>query len=536
MKQTSSPNFLFLMADQLTALALKLYGNQICRTPNIDRLAQRSTQFENMYCNFPLCAPSRVAMLTGRLPSDVGVYDNASEFPAQTPTFLHYLKLAGYSTFLSGKMHFVGPDQQHGFQERLTTDIYPSDFGWTPDWRQEVPIAPTGMNMRSVVEAGSCRRSMQLDYDDEVVNRGIQKIYDLGRLHRDRPFFLGISLTHPHNPYVCMDEYMDLYQRDEIDMPHVAPIPFAEQDAHSQRLWYMFRQDEYTLTPEHVRTARHAYYAMVSYVDAQVGRILAALDSMDLDSSTVIVLTSDHGDMLGERGLWYKWVHFESSVRIPLLVSLPGQRHARTARALVSLVDIFPTLTALAGITLPVAQQQELDGRSLVPYLQAEYEGKHSIEEEPVVYGEMNGEGAHAPCLMVRTGQYKLIVAEGDPPLFYDLQNDPHEEMNLADCASYAVQRDRLMQLARERWNAASLHQRVLTSQRHRRLIQQTLLTGDYRAWDYQPLQDASQQYVRAGERSSPSVVKGRLRYPTVAPTAPDTPRADNLAMLAAKE
>src|SRR5690606_32971954 len=277
MSSIARPNFLFLMADQLTAFALRMYGNGVCRTPNLDRLAARSTRFANTYCNFPLCAPSRVAMLTGRLPSSVGVYDNASEFSAEVPTFLHHLALAGYSTILSGKMHFVGPDQHHGFQERLTTDIYPSDFGWTPDWREEIPIAPTGMNMRSVIEAGECRRSMPIDYDDDVVNRGVQNIYDLRRLHRDPPFFLAVSMTHPHTPYVSTREFLDLYLPADIDMPAVAPIPFDRQDPHSQRLWYMFRQDEYPVSDEHVHAARHAYYAMVSYVDAQVGRLLDAL-------------------------------------------------------------------------------------------------------------------------------------------------------------------------------------------------------------------------------------------------------------------
>ncbi|NYT36127.1 choline-sulfatase [Allopusillimonas soli] len=527
MKGSSSPNILFLMADQLTAFALRLYGNSVCRTPNIDRLAKRATLFTSMYCNFPLCAPSRVAMLTGRLPSEVGVYDNASEFPADTPTFLHYLKLAGYSTVLSGKMHFVGPDQQHGFQERLTTDIYPSDFGWTPDWRQEVPIAPTGMNMRSVVEAGVCRRSMQLDYDDDVVNRGIQKIYDLGRLHRDHPFFLGISLTHPHNPYVSTGEYMDLYRRTEIDMPVVRPIPFEEQDAHSQRLWFMFRQDEYKVTDEHVRTARHAYYAMVSYVDAQVGRILEALEAMDLDDSTAVILTSDHGDMLGERGLWYKWSHFEHAVRIPLLVSLPGQTHARVESALASLVDIFPTLMDIAGIDSHRSQLAKMDGRSLFPFLSTTEGHEWTVDDSPAVYGEMNGEGAHAPCLMVRSGKWKLIASEGDPPLLYNLEDDPHEIRNLAQAHGFAAERERLMQLMQARWDSKALRERIIESQKRRHLIQRTLLTGDYRAWDYQPRQDASKLYVRAGAQSSPSVVKGRLRYPNVTPTAPDTPRSD---------
>lgn len=520
MSQTSKPNFLFVMADQLTAFALRMYGNGVCRTPNLDRLAARSTRYANMYCNFPLCAPSRVAMLSGRLPSSVGVYDNASEFSAEVPTFLHHLTLAGYSTILSGKMHFVGPEQHHGFQERLTTDIYPSDFGWTPDWRQEIPIAPTGMNMRSVIEAGECRRSMQIDYDDDVVYRAVQKIYDLGRLHRDRPFFLAVSMTHPHNPYVSTRDFLELYNASDIDMPRVAPIPFAQQDPHSQRLWYMFRQDEYDLGEEHVRAARHAYYAMVSYVDAQVGRLLEALRAMDLDDSTTVVFTADHGDMLGERGLWYKWVHFDPAVRIPLLISAPRRALPAVRHELVSLVDIFPTILDLAGVCVPDDLSHLLDGRSLAAGL-----GVEQSDATGVVYGEMNGEGAHAPCLMVRRDQWKLVVAQGDPPQLFDLQNDPHEQRNLAGTPQASAVEQALTALALQKWDAAGLHQEILQSQARRRLVQQTRLTGEFPAWDFQPFVDASGQYVRAGAQSSPSVVKGKLRYPPVTPVVPQRPR-----------
>ncbi|WP_249291916.1 choline-sulfatase [Bordetella parapertussis] len=437
------------------------------------------------------------------------------------PTFLHHLALAGYSTILSGKMHFVGPEQHHGFQERLTTDIYPSDFGWTPDWREEIPIAPTGMNMRSVIEAGEYRRSMQIDYDDDVVYRGVQKIYDLGRLHRDRPFFLAVSMTHPHNPYVSTREFLDLYRPEDIDMPAVPPIPFAQQDPHSQRLWYMFRQDEYDVSDAHVRAARHAYYAMVSYVDAQVGRMLDALQAMDLDESTVVVFTADHGDMLGERGLWYKWVHFDPAVRIPLLISAPGRTRPAVRHELASLVDIFPTMLELAGVSVPDdGASPPPDGRSLA-------EGLGVSQDEPtgVVYGEMNGEGAHAPCLAVRQGWWKLVVAEGDPPLLFNLQDDPHELRNLAGQPAARDIERQLTALVQARWDARRLHQDILHSQARRRLVQQSRLQGDFPAWDYQPFTDASRQYVRAGAQSSPALVKGKLRYPPVAPVAPQHPR-----------
>jgi len=138
------PNFLILMADQLSAGALQCYGGRAL-APHIDALAEQGVLFESIYCNSPLCAPSRFSFMAGQLPSKIGAYDNAAEFPAQTPTFAHYLRRAGYQTALSGKMHFCGPDQLHGFEERLTTDIHPSDFGWTPDRTrfEERPGAPT---------------------------------------------------------------------------------------------------------------------------------------------------------------------------------------------------------------------------------------------------------------------------------------------------------------------------------------------------------------------------------------------------------
>jgi len=140
-----SPNILLIMADQLTAKALPMYGHKIVKAPNLVRLAERSAVFSNAYCNFPICAPSRYSMLTGRLAHSIGAFDNASEFSAATPTIAHYLDNLGYRTTLCGKMHFVGPDQLHGFQERLITDIYPANFAWVPDWTEGPTNAPTGI-------------------------------------------------------------------------------------------------------------------------------------------------------------------------------------------------------------------------------------------------------------------------------------------------------------------------------------------------------------------------------------------------------
>lgn len=154
------PNILFIQCDQLTAAMLGAYGNPIASTPHIDALAEQGVVFESAYTNFPLCAPSRFSMLSGQLTSKIGAYDNAAEFPSSVPTFAHYLRWMGYQTSLVGKMHFVGADQLHGFEERLTTDIYPADFGWTGDWTDLLPKHAN--DARSFEKAGVCVRNVQL--------------------------------------------------------------------------------------------------------------------------------------------------------------------------------------------------------------------------------------------------------------------------------------------------------------------------------------------------------------------------------------
>ncbi len=191
------PNILMIMADQLTALALRAYGHPFARTPHLDRLAAEGVVFESAYCNFPLCAPSRAALMSGRLASRVEVYDNAAEFRASVPTMAHGLRALGYRTCLSGKMHFVGPDQLHGFEERLTTDIYPADFGWTPNWDQpEERIDWWYHNMASVKQAGIAEATNQLDFDETVAFESGRWLADRAR-EPERSALLPVRVVHP---------------------------------------------------------------------------------------------------------------------------------------------------------------------------------------------------------------------------------------------------------------------------------------------------------------------------------------------------
>jgi choline-sulfatase len=216
--------------------------------------------------------------MTGRLCSNISAWDNAAQLPPDIPTFAHYLRLLGYRTCLSGKMHFIGPDQLHGFEERVTTDICPSDFNWTADWDDPWRTMDWFHNMKNVRNSGIAERSLQQDYDEEVAYNASRKIFDWARDPDKRPFLLVSSFTHPHDPYVTPRRFYDLYRHDEIDMPRVPFIPPEKRDPHSRRLWEQYDRGEYGITEEHIRKARHAYYGSISYVDERIGEVLAALD------------------------------------------------------------------------------------------------------------------------------------------------------------------------------------------------------------------------------------------------------------------
>jgi choline-sulfatase len=215
---TKRPNILIFMVDQLNGTLFPDGPADWLHAPNLKDLAARSTRFANAYTASPLCAPGRASFMSGLLPSRSRVYDNAAEFCADIPTYAHHLRRAGYQNCLSGKMHFVGPDQLHGFEDRLTTDIYPADFGWTPDYRKPGErIDWWYHNLGSVTGAGVAEISNQMEYDDEVAYHATRKVYDLGRGHDARPWCLTVSFTHPHDPYVARRKYWDLYEDCQAD-------------------------------------------------------------------------------------------------------------------------------------------------------------------------------------------------------------------------------------------------------------------------------------------------------------------------------
>jgi len=513
----SRPNFLIVMADQMAGAALPCYGSPLVQAPTLAHLARTGVAFNSAYCSSPLCAPSRASLMTGQLPSRIGAYDNAAEFPSSTPTFGHYLREMGYHTCLCGKMHFIGPDQLHGFEERLTTDIYPADFCWTPDWEQPEHRPSWYHNMLSIVQAGTCHTSNQLDFDEEVAFQAVRKIYELARAGDGRPFCLFVSFTHPHDPFAITQEYWDRYDPDEIDPPSVAPIPLEQMDPHSQRLYQVCDLGRYRQTEERVHNARHVYYGAISYVDDKVRQLLQALEATGFRENTIVLFTSDHGEMLGERGLWYKMSFFEWSARVPLIIHAPSHFAPRRVDQHVSLMDILPTLVQLAvGDPDSMTLADRVDGHSLVPLLLGERR-----DRSDAVLGEILCEGAIAPCFMVRRGRYKYIFSEPDPEQLYDLESDPRELENLADHPEYESLRRSFFEEVRAYWDPPAIWQDVIASQRRRHLAAQALTTGTLTPWDFQPHLDASQQYMR--NHMELDDLERRARFPTPEIPPPDS-------------
>jgi len=490
----AAPNIVLVMFDQLAPQFLPFYGHALVKAPAMAALAEAGAVFENAYCNSPLCAPSRFSMLSGQYCSRIGAYDNAAEFPADIPTVAHYLRALGYRTCLAGKMHFVGPDQLHGFEERLTTDMYPADFGWTPDWEHPERRFFWNHNMQSVVEAGIYARTLALDFDDEVAFQSVRKIYDMARDGDPRPFFMTVSFMQPHDPYMTPQRYWERYDHGGIDMPHV---PDLGADAHSQRLYRACAMDEYRISDTHVRNARHAYYGMIGYLDDQLAALRRAVETAGLDDNTLWVLTSDHGDMLGEHGLWYKMHFFEHAVRVPLILAGP-EIPARRVEADVSLLDLLPTLLDYATAGAPLQAAAPLDGESLLPMLAA----GASEGAGRTVIAEYLAEGTAAPMLMQKNNGYKHISCRGDPGQLFHLQTDPWERQDLCGHPDYAGIESAFGSGAERHWDGEALREAVIASQRRRRFSHAALQLGKTRSWDFQPFQDASRQYNRnlAGE------------------------------------
>ena len=498
----SKPNILIFMVDQLNGTLFPDGPAEWLHAPNLKKLAARSTRFKNAYTASPLCAPGRAAFMSGQLPSDTGVYDNAAEFISSIPTYAHHLRRAGYQTCLSGKMHFVGPDQMHGFEERLTTDIYPADFGWTPDYRKPGErIDWWYHNMGSVTGSGVAEISNQMEYDDEVAYHATRKVYDYARSKDERPWCMTVSFTHPHDPYVARKKYWDLYEDCEHLLPTVPAMDYEDHDTHSKRIFDANDWRSFDISEDDIKRSRRAYFANISYLDDKIGEVMEAVKATRQE--TIIMFVSDHGDMLGERGLWFKMSFFEGSARVPMMICAPDMQPGLITTP-VSNIDVCPTLCDLAGVDMSEVEPWTT-GQSVKPL------GQGVERTEPVAI-EYAAEASYSPMVSLRYGKWKYNRCKLDADQLFDLDKDPHELTNLAEVAEHQGTLTQLRAKSEARWDLDKFDADVRASQARRWVVYEALREGGYYPWDYQPLQKASERYMR--NHMDLNNVEDDARYP----------------------
>lgn len=441
-------NVLFIMSDDLRA-ELSVYGSQIAKTPNLDRLAGQSVRFERGYCQYPLCGPSRASLLTGRRPTTSGLYGNREWFGATFPDWVSlpkYFRQHNYVTLRTGKIFHGGIDDTEAWDKggearRWSNPIdtaAPSSVSPEDNWAnfsQSIPKVTPGTEGYSHSDRWQAVEGDSAKFlgDTQVGDRAIQYIRDSKK--SGKPFFIACGFSKPHSPLIAPKEFFDLYPVNDIPLPPdfsslpAVPIGFPAGAIRARNADLFVGR---TASPEEAKAMIRAYLACVSYVDWNVGRVLAELERQGLRENTVVVFVSDHGYQLGEKGKWSKagslW---EQGARVPFFIRYPGAKgNGKSSPRIVEMLDIYSTLTDLCGLP----RQKELEGRSLAPLL-----NNPSTQWDHPAYTVWNehGKGITGVCVRTEQWRYAEFFGIGAGAFLTDAVNDPHELVNLINDPKY---------------------------------------------------------------------------------------------------
>jgi uncharacterized sulfatase len=435
-------NVLFMISDDLND-ALGCYDHPLVQSPNIDRLAERGMRFEHAYCQYPLCNPSRTSLLTGLRPHQTGVKSNAPHFRSKHPdlvTLPQLFRQNGYFVARVGKLYHQGVPGEIG-TSGVKDDPESWDYVVNPRGRdkEQEPLIKT---IREGAYGGTLSW-LSMDGTDREQTDGIgaDETIRLLEEHQDEPFFIACGFYRPHTPYVAPHSYFDLYDRDGIPLPQ----NIEEDQADLPRIALAsYKAEQDVLTNPLRREIIEAYHASTSYMDAQVGRVIDALDRLGLSDNTIIVFTSDHGYHLGEHGLWQKRSLFEESARVPLVIVAPGMKgKGQSTACMAELVDLYPTLADLCGLEKP----DHLDGTSLAPVLDDPalspdaYSITHEFRQTPDE--QWRRRGPWISGYSIRSPRWRYTEWTQDEPgdagrELYDHDADPGEITNLAADPQYA--------------------------------------------------------------------------------------------------
>jgi choline-sulfatase len=436
-------NILLLMTDQHSKYHLGCYGDELVRTPNLDNLAASGMRFDNAYCASPVCVPSRMSFMTSRRPSANRVWNNNHVLRSDIPTWAHALGVAGYETALIGRMHFVGADHRHGFEKRPIGE-YSAHHPGAP--RQGGPhleklAGTSGQGRRAVEVAGRGRTSYQA-FDEMVTEKACEYIREKASSDQDRPFAAVAGFVLPHCPFAAPNDLFDYYY-DKVDVPQPDAAEQAAEPA-AIRKFKMLRGLYPPIDDERIRVARAAYFGLCEYFDTLAGRVLDTLTETGLAEDTLVIYCSDHGEMAGEHGCWWKSSYYEGSVGVPMIASKPGTiPEGSLNNTICNLMDLGPTFGEVAG----AEPLHDLDGQSLWGTMTG------GQMDRDVTFSEHVGQEG-IPSRMVRTGPWKYYeYHDATPPALFNLEDDPGELQDLGTDQAHDSLRQALSKRLHEGWD-----------------------------------------------------------------------------------
>ncbi|MBN1671257.1 MAG: sulfatase-like hydrolase/transferase [Kiritimatiellae bacterium] len=469
---TDRPNILIIMSDQHSAGMCGCYGNAIVRTPNIDRLAREGTRFDAAYTPSPVCVPARMAFMTGRRPSDIRVMENYDILASGIPTWAHHLSLAGYETALIGRMHFEGPDQNHGF-EVVDSELVNWRDGH-PVWHQvtseAVPNHCYWAERPSLMHSGHGTTGVQ--WRDELA---IEKACEYLRRKAaggGRPFAAVAGFYMPHSPYIGRKDLFEYY-RDKVQIPAETEEqlpPYLKRFYDDFRTWF-----DPPIPEERKRIVIAAYHALCEHSDELVGKVLDTLEKTGLAENTVVVYCSDHGDMAGHMGLWGKIVYYEDSARVPLVIRHPAAGVPGTVCPRVcNLRDLAATLCAIAGAD-PLTRT---DARSFLPLLTHPDAPWDDYTESELCNAPIVRQKHPCTSRMIRQGPWKFwgycIDGKHDHSLF-NLAEDPCECHDLVNDERSRAIAEKLKKRLYEDWQPERLEREAMQRMADRRLFNKAM-------------------------------------------------------------
>ena len=485
---TQRPNLLYIHTDQHAPFVTGCYGHPLVETPNLDRLAANGAMFEHVYCPSPICVPSRMSMLTGQHPHHNQVWTNNHILDSAIPTLAHSMGAAGYNPIIIGRMHAVGPDQLHGYTERLVGDHSPNHIGGSAVDRG-VLDGTAGPERISLIKSGPGQMAYQV-HDEYVTAATVDYLNRLGVEQKTYgkidPFSISVGLMCPHPPYVARQEDYARYA-DNISMPN-KPTSFRDVKHPYIQRWRTHTGIEEEVSVEEVLQARAAYCGLVYRVDVMIGQMLDALEANGFLENTLVVYTSDHGDMQGEHGLWWKHVFYEESAGVPLIVSWPGVIPAgQRSERVISALDVTASiLDAMDTPSLPNS-----DGRSFLGLIS---DRRPTPQWEDVAFSEYcadqytpDGESYHR---MIRRDEWKLVYYHGYEPQLFNLKEDPGELDDRAQDPGCAKIRAELTTQVLDGWDPDAIAATMATKRADTQILkawaQQTNPPDRYR-WELRP-------------------------------------------------